>query len=651
MSVSQLWNNIVTYALQIGLLVGLGALAPALLRLRMPRARLLCWQVLLVGCLALPWIRPWRQEVVNASIQMSTVFTTVAASATARPAVPWTEIALWLLAAGVIIRLAWLGVGLTRLAAYRHRARRTPLELVPPIPGVAVLLSDEVSSPVTFGWRQPVVLLPASFASLSEKTREAILCHELEHVIRRDWLFTVAEEMVRSVLWFHPAVWWVIGEIQLAREQTVDQAVIEMTNSRESYVDALLLMAGASGQMDLAPAPMFLRRRHLKKRLVEAMREARMTTISKTRSICLQTAAVAMVAAAFSLAAGTFRLSAAPQMVADGAGVAVNMNGSQLMHRSSVPYPSEALARGVEGTVVVQVKLDADGDVIDAMVLSGPDELRKGVLQSVLGWHFDKSAASATRVVNIDFVKPNALPAPVRMPTLPAVAPFSATANTLPSAARMVAPPPPPPPPPPVSGKLDRIVVTGLSEASRAELLSRLPIREGGDWSPQMFAAVSKAAKEFDSHLTTALARPGSGGLHLLISLPGFPPVAPITFTANSDSGTGSFTKMAAPPPPVPLPPGVFSVGNGVTAPVPIEHPDPAYTQEARDAKYSGEVMLALVINTDGRAEDISVIKNLGMGLDEKAIEAVQKWVFRPGTKDGVPVKVKANIAINFRML
>jgi beta-lactamase regulating signal transducer with metallopeptidase domain len=139
------------------------------------------------------------------------------------------------------------------------------------------------------------------------------------------------------VLWFHPAIWWVIGEIQLAREQTVDRAVIETTRERGPYVDALLLMAGAgvSGapQLDLAPAPMFLRRRHLKRRLMEVMKEVRMSTISKTRLACAMGAAVIMVAAACWLATGAFPLAAAPQMVNDAAGVAVNTNGSQLMHR------------------------------------------------------------------------------------------------------------------------------------------------------------------------------------------------------------------------------------------------------------------------------------------------------------------------------
>ncbi len=77
---------------------------------------------------------------------------------------------------------------------------------------------------------------------------------------------------------------------------------------------------------------------------------------------------------------------------------------------------------------------------------------------------------------------------------------------------------------------------------------------------------------------------------------------------------------------------------------------DPQYSEEARNAKYSGSVMLSIVVTSDGRAADIKVIKSAGMGLDEKAIEAVQQWRFRPGMNHGVPVNVKAQIEVNFRL-
>jgi TonB family protein len=95
---------------------------------------------------------------------------------------------------------------------------------------------------------------------------------------------------------------------------------------------------------------------------------------------------------------------------------------------------------------------------------------------------------------------------------------------------------------------------------------------------------------------------------------------------------------------------GVYRVGGNVSAPRVISRTDPAYTDEASAAKVEGTVLLSVVIGTDGVAHDINVVKGVGSGLDEKAVEAVQKWHFAPGTKDGEAVKVKAQIEVNFRM-
>jgi protein TonB len=95
---------------------------------------------------------------------------------------------------------------------------------------------------------------------------------------------------------------------------------------------------------------------------------------------------------------------------------------------------------------------------------------------------------------------------------------------------------------------------------------------------------------------------------------------------------------------------GAFRVGGGVSAPRPIYDPDPAYSEEARHAKYQGTVMLRVIIGPDGEPRDISVQRSLGMGLDEKAIEAVRKWKFEPSMKDGHPVAVQVNIEVSFRL-
>jgi TonB family protein len=96
---------------------------------------------------------------------------------------------------------------------------------------------------------------------------------------------------------------------------------------------------------------------------------------------------------------------------------------------------------------------------------------------------------------------------------------------------------------------------------------------------------------------------------------------------------------------------GVYRVGGGVTAPIVLSKKDPEYSEEARKAKYQGTVLLSIEVSPSGIASNIKVQRSLGLGLDEKAIEAVKQWKFKPGYKDGKPVTVAATIEVNFRLL
>ncbi|MGA7847959.1 MAG: energy transducer TonB [Terriglobales bacterium] len=95
---------------------------------------------------------------------------------------------------------------------------------------------------------------------------------------------------------------------------------------------------------------------------------------------------------------------------------------------------------------------------------------------------------------------------------------------------------------------------------------------------------------------------------------------------------------------------GAFRVGGGVSAPKAIYAPDPEYSEEARKVKHMGTVVLWLVVGPDGKPRDIRVLRTLGLGLDEKAIEAVKNWRFEPARKDGKPVAVQINVEVNFHL-
>ena len=96
---------------------------------------------------------------------------------------------------------------------------------------------------------------------------------------------------------------------------------------------------------------------------------------------------------------------------------------------------------------------------------------------------------------------------------------------------------------------------------------------------------------------------------------------------------------------------GAYRIGGGVSAPSILFKVEPEYSEEARKAKFQGTVLLFVVVDEHGNPRDIQVIRPLGLGLDQKAVEAVEKWKFTPGKKDGKPVPVQAQIEVNFRLL
>lgn len=96
---------------------------------------------------------------------------------------------------------------------------------------------------------------------------------------------------------------------------------------------------------------------------------------------------------------------------------------------------------------------------------------------------------------------------------------------------------------------------------------------------------------------------------------------------------------------------GVFRIGGAVSSPSILHKVEPEYSEEARKAKWQGTVQLSVIVDETGHPRDIKVAQSLGLGLDQKAIEAVQQWLFRPGMKDGKAVAVFATIQVTFHLL
>jgi TonB family protein len=630
----RLLTTLIPWSEQVFVLTAAAALAS--LALTHPRARLRMWQGLLLILLLLPAIEPWNSPPVQVAPALVNAVTATAPGA-ARVIAParwrWrSEDWLGLIAVGAAVRLLWIAAGFLRLRRYRMQARTLPAPVPFSWPMVRWYASDSVPGPVTYGWRRPSILLPERVLDLPSNLREAIACHELIHVRRGDWLFVLAEALVRSLLWFHPAIWFVLSRIQLAREQVVDREAVGLLQNRESYLDALVAVAGHKLYPDLAPAPLFLRKRHLAARVEAVMKEINM---SRSRSVAGVTAVCSAVSIAACAAIWMFPFVGQAQTAPDSPGITVDA-GATLLHRAPVHVPEGSTAGG---TVTVQATLDAKGEVSDAHVLSGPEELRKESLTSVLQWHYQPGPAQAQ--ITIQFAGGSAAAAGqgqggglgrgggagvgrgVGIGTKggaggarsggPAMggAPVTFTTTT-------------------AEATLQAIEFSGISPEAEQQVRALLPVREGDTIGPVDRDKVQAAVRAFDPHLNASFIVRSGGDATLR--------VAPVIATPQpTAAGTVAAT-------------GVYRPGGGVANPIPTYKPEPQYSDEARNAKWQGAVLLSLVVDETGKPTNIRVVRPLGLGLDEKAVEAVSQWIFKPGVKDGAPVPVQAQIEVSFRL-
>jgi TonB family protein len=303
--------NALAYCLQLAIVVGICAGVPRLLRVHAPGLQYLFWRCVLGLALVLPFAQPWMQlDVSTAVLTVNSAQGHAAAPPFATAADGFTvderllAVAAVVLIAGIIVRLAFLSIGLARLRRLRVNAEGD--DAGPEFADLqqwigtraAIRWSARTTHPVTFGWRRPVVLLPGSVRALDRAAARALVAHELFHVRRGDWAWQIAEEVVRAVFWFHPAMWWLVSRVQLARETVVDELSILATNSRRAYMDTLLAFADESGPL---PASAFSRRRHLFHRIMLLSREASMSATRVTfASLVLAAALVGSSAVAVS---------------------------------------------------------------------------------------------------------------------------------------------------------------------------------------------------------------------------------------------------------------------------------------------------------------------------------------------------------------
>jgi TonB family protein len=118
----------------------------------------------------------------------------------------------------------------------------------------------------------------------------------------------------------------------------------------------------------------------------------------------------------------------------------------------------------------------------------------------------------------------------------------------------------------------------------------------------------------------------------------------------GSQNGEWQSASSAAPEPQTYNGEPVYRVGHGVTAPKGTYMPQPGYTEKARKKKLSGTVVLAMIVTTQGDADDVKVVRGFDPDLDQHAVDTVRQWKFEPGTKDGKPVAVALAVEVSYRL-
>jgi TonB family protein len=253
-------------------------------------------------------------------------------------------------------------------------------------------MSSMSDSPSVVGWLKPVILLPAAtLMGLTPLQLEAILAHEIGHIKRYDYLVNMLQMLGETLLFYHPAVWWTSKRIRLERELCCDDLAVRFSGNALRYARALttlekLRLRTPSVVMASTGGPLLYRIERLVGVRAKEQGAARLPFFL----------AMALVIVGLSANVTWTRGQDAP-------GVKVDLGSSAVIHRSPVVYPETAKKQGITGTVQVEVTLDSAGNVADARVLTGPEELRKAALESVLSWHFTSDAARTTRSVSITF--------------------------------------------------------------------------------------------------------------------------------------------------------------------------------------------------------------------------------------------------------
>jgi len=447
------------YAVKVSVLLALGAVCARALRHASAASRHTVWTTVFVAMLLLPIARVVMPE--WSVIQLPEWFAQAAARSPVAPVesagsaavaggVPvvtavvdrawWSQVDLWsavigVWLVGVLARVLLMGAGmlgtrrLERLARpmdderVRGRARQAA-ESLGVRRSIRLLAVSHDAMPVTWGVRTPRVVLPEVARAWSDERLDAVLTHELSHVVRNDALSHLVARVATAVWWWHPLVWVAARSAQLDRERACDDLVLT-TGTRASDYAADLVTFVSSLQPPVADSPAVLamaRRSQLEGRVM-AILESGVNRKGVSQAGIL--AAMLVMVLVWPLAAVR---PATQEQEQQPVRVGGNIQEPKKIKDVRPVYPASAMAEGRQGIAIIEARIGVDGAVVDAKIVrSIGDDLDAAALDAVSQWRFMPTTL-------------NGQPVPVIMVV---------TVNFTLDGDGQIPPPAPPPPPPP----------------------------------------------------------------------------------------------------------------------------------------------------------------------------------------------------------
>ena len=383
---------LVVFSVQVAITVSVASIGDACVAL--PAAfKLHYWRAVLVGTLLLAVPAAVGIPVSAVTFDARSAVSFVMAQGTGASSWPLSNMIAMGWLCGVVASAAWLAIGFLALRRLRHDPAAVSADetLSPPdiqgSEGIAIQWHPGVTHPVSFGILRPVILLPSSVRTLPRGARKAVIHHEVLHVVRRDWAWHVAEEVVRAILWFHPGLWWVIDRIRLSREETIDEIVARDSGHR-TYMEILMHFADTTPPS--VPALGF-GRRHLLRRMKALAESTPKKTIHSRTGVILGSLLAASLVAASTLS-GQERV-----ITPDEEGV----TGPSVVRRVQPAYTQPAIDAGIEGEVRLTAVVRPDGTLDEIRVIESLDVefgLDDAAVDAAAQWRFEPGTVNGEPV-------------------------------------------------------------------------------------------------------------------------------------------------------------------------------------------------------------------------------------------------------------